>query len=241
MANFRTGPLYVPGPGRTGIANPVVGEQDPDPNSGYNYGWAQPYPAGGQQQATQAPASSGISFLPSAYQSRTTSGTTTSTMTPTAPGISMPTFTMPKWQEGRVRELRRTAMAPVRQVRQGLRRTLASLPSVSNIAVAREMGRGAVEGLGSSISQISEMAGRQALGEYRAERGEEISGLMANFNAAMMDYMARFGRTSTSTSRQTSGFGTGSSSGTSSGTTRASLLMPQQRGSWGQRYWASTH
>lgn len=223
MSSFRYGPLYTPGPGRSGIANPIVGGTTSQSNL---YAWAQPYPSTQQPQSTPTQRGS-ISFAPSQYQP--TSTTTTSTMTPTAPGIAMPTFALPPRNEERVRELRRSYMAPVRQVRQGLRRTLAALPSTSNIAVARELGRGAVEGLGTSISQISESAGRQARAEYSAERAEEITALQTNFNAAMADYLARWGQTTTS--QQTSGFGTGSTGAGSTGTQLRPRMTP-----WGMSY-----
>lgn len=190
-------PLYVPGPGRENVdISGIVGGRTAG-QGGYNYEWAQPYQAA--EPARQRRSSYRAPFQPTTYTTGIT--TTTGTTTPIAPGIPRPTFTLPERDVGRIKELRRAYMAPVRQVRQGLRRTLASLPSVSNIAVAREMGRGAVEGLGSGISQISEAAGRGARAEYGQERAEEISALNMNFQAAMQDYMARWGKRTTTTTK----------------------------------------
>lgn len=169
----------------------------------FSYDPFQPWQSTQQPQPAQSGFRQTGPFQPTTYQTGMTTGTTmgtttgTSTMMPVAPNIPLPTLTLPEWNEGRIRELRRRYMAPVRSLRQGLRRTLASMPSATNVAVAREMGRGAVEGFGTGVSTISTGAGREALGEYRAERAEEISAAQMNFQAAMQDYLARFGRTTT--------------------------------------------
>jgi len=176
--------LYMGGGG--GVSSPAY-----DNKGAYSYDWAQPWGVSGQP--VSEPRKSPVTYFPS-RPPRLTGVTTTSTTTPVKPGVPLPTLKAPKWDESRVAEYRRKYMAPVRGARQGLRRTLASLPSTQNIAVAKEMGRGAVEGFGTALSNISMRAGQQGLQEYERRRAEEMSVLMANFQAAMNDYMAQYGR-----------------------------------------------
>jgi len=161
------------------------------PTVGYNYDWAQPW--GTSEQPVSEPRKSPVTYLQS-RPPRLTGTTTTSTTTPVRPDIPLPTMTAPPWDEGKVAEYRRKYMAPVRGARQGLRRTLASMPSTQNIAVAKEMGRGAVEGFGTALSNISMRAGAQGLQEYERRRAEEMHVLTTNFQAAMNDYMAQYGQ-----------------------------------------------
>jgi len=210
-------PYYNPQQDYSYPENPTGGYYDPNApgpqfepatqgtgssETGYSYDWAQPWPQS-TQPAFSAPTSQPRSS--SAYSLGTPTTTTTGISTPIRPGIPMPALTLPAWDEGAIKSARRKYMAPVRRVQEGLRRTLASLPSADNPYVAKEMGRGAVEAYGTSVSDISMRAGMMGQQEYERRRAEEVTALTANFQAAMQDYMAQYGRKTTTTQKTTYG------------------------------------
>lgn len=172
-------------------------------SGGFSYDWATPWGTTQAKQPSAPSASSGGRYysLGKAPEVQTL----TSTTTPVKPSVPMPTFELPEWDESAIKSARRKYMAPARRLREGLRRTLSSIPSARNPYVAREMGRGAVEAFGTGLSDISYRAGILGQQEYAQRRAEEIAALQANFQAAMQDYMAQYGQKKTVTAKTTYG------------------------------------
>ena len=160
--------------------------------------------------ARKTKGSSGSSTLESTFTPEIVNlgSTRTSIVKPVKPGDSMPTFTLSDRDKGRVRELRAEALStPMRSMRQEARRALTGMDSMGS-PLAKEAYRGWAEGLGTGISSIASQASLQAEELYGVERAEEISVMLANFNAEMEDYFKQYGQETTTETDTKYGFTT---------------------------------
>jgi hypothetical protein len=194
-----TGPYYgpdddrrVPGPypGTEVIADPT-GPRPPTGGSGYGSAFPEsavnrPYSTGGGQAVSPL------------Y--RQTGGTTTTT--PVAPGIDRPELAAtPAVDEARIRRLTQTrSAAGQRALRSALREQILSASYRDNPNVAAMISRKALEGFGQGIAETYSRAQAQATSEEYRDRQTKIARDQAVFNAAMADYMKRFGTEQTTTS-----------------------------------------
>ena len=124
---------------------------------------------------------------------------TTQTTTKTAPDMAMPSFgNVPAIDEARIKRLTQTrSAAGQRALRSALRESLTQASYQDNPNVAAMINRKAMEGFGQGIAETYTRAQKQATEEEARDRGMEMQKQSAVFNAAMQDYMARFGTTST--------------------------------------------
>jgi len=192
------------------LSDPSYGTSEPSTQKpGYTYpenytGFSATVPIWDPNKGTSqsAGAGEGVSSpsrwtVPSKLTSQTS--TTTGTTTPIKPSGPLPTFQLPKRDEGRIKELRREAMStPMRATRQEARRALSRIGSMDS-PMAKEAFRGWTEGLGTGISSIASSASMTAEKLYGVERAEEIRGMLTNFQAQMNDYLAQYGQKSTQT------------------------------------------
>ena len=178
-----------------GDFQPYGGEEELSPGEVRWNPQTRSFDRGPREEETDAPFSRFFT-----QQQRPSSTTTTTTTRPIKPTMPLPTFTLPERDPGRVKELRAEAMFPMRGFRQEARRML---PRIGNLEgpMQKEAMRGWTEGLGTGISTIAGEAGLEAERLYGKERSEEISALVANFQASMQDYLAQYGATSTAVTR----------------------------------------
>ena len=173
--NSSGGPIYGPGVGNIGSA-PIMRPS----TGGGSYSDNRPYGSTGSQ--TQTPSRVGSS---------------TSTTTPVAPGIAMPTLgDVPAVDEARIKRLTQTrSAAGQRALRSALREQILSASYQDNPNVAGMINRKSMEGFGQGIADVYSKAQAQATNEEERNRQMQWSRTQAVFNAAMSDYMKRFGST----------------------------------------------
>jgi len=138
--------------------------------------------------------SGGYSSVAVSNTQRQPSSTTTRT-TAIAPSGSLPSFgNVPAIDEARIRRLTQTrSAASQRALRSALRETLLNARYADNPNVAALIGKKALEGFGQGVAESYTRAQEQATREEAADRQMEFSKQQAVFNAAMQDYLKRFG------------------------------------------------
>jgi len=122
-------------------------------------------------------------------------GSQTNTTTPIAPGGDMPSFgDVPAIDEMRIKRLTQTrSAAGQRALRTALRESLTQATYQDNPNVAAMISRKSLEGFGQGIAETYTRAQKQATEEEARDRGMQMQKQSAVFNAAMQDYMKRFG------------------------------------------------
>jgi len=119
----------------------------------------------------------------------------TNTSTPVAPDMAMPSFgNVPAIDETRIKRLTQTrSAAGQRSLRAALRENLLQASYQDNPNVAAMISRKSLEGFGQGIAETYTKAQQQATAEEYRDRQMKFSKQQAVFNAAMQDYMKRFG------------------------------------------------
>lgn len=130
----------------------------------------------------------GFKFTPTKYGAGGTTPTSSTTTRRTVFKGERPELELPEFDKGRLRQLRQQAAAPgIRKLRTALNRAL--VRSYENPNVARMIQRSALAGYGEGLESVLAGAGRTAASEYQAERATDIQERLANFQAAMQEYI----------------------------------------------------
>ena len=185
---------YGPGVGNIGSApiNNRTYSSSPSPSQSYSSG-----------------GSGGSGGLSSVYKNPTegkiASTTQRGTTTPVAPSTPMPTMAgVPAVDEARIRRLTQTrSAAGQRSLRAALREQILQSSYQENPNVAAMINRKSMEGFGQGIADVYTKAQQQATAEEFRDRQMQWSRSQAVFNAAMQDYMKRFGSKTESTTGYT--------------------------------------
>ena len=122
-------------------------------------------------------------------------GSSISTTKVTAPDMAMPTMAgVPAIDEARIRRLTQTrSAAGQRSLRAALREQMLQASYQENPNVAAMINRKSLEGYGQGIAEVYTRAQREASVEAERDRQMQFSRSQAVFNAAMQNYMKRFG------------------------------------------------
>jgi len=123
----------------------------------------------------------------------------TTTSTPVAPDMAIPTLGgVPAIDKERMAQLSQERSAAGRRtLRRGMREAIQFAQQGDNANVASMVTRQALEGYGEGLGQVMGGAQKQAMSEVEYERGLQWQRTQAVFQAAMADYMQRFGTTQT--------------------------------------------
>jgi len=122
-------------------------------------------------------------------------GSQTNITTSVAPDMAIPSFgDVPAIDEMRIKRLTQTrSAAGQRALRSALRESLTQATYQDNPNVAAMISRKSLEGFGQGIAETYTRAQKQATEEEARDRGMQMQKQSAVFNAAMQDYMKRFG------------------------------------------------
>lgn len=183
------GTAYIPAPAPPAVINDPLSRRVPTGGGSGSY-----FP----ESAISRPYG-GTSTGSSGVMPRQTGGT--ATMERIAPNMARPELAAtPAVDEARIRRLTQTrSAAGQRALRAALREQILSASYQENPNVAAMISRKAMEGFGQGIAETYTRAQREATAEEYRDRQTKIQRDQAVFNAAMQDYMARFGTKTTST------------------------------------------
>lgn len=172
--NSQGGAVYGPGPGNIGTA-PIMRDLS--------------------SRSVSAPSSRSYGSTGSQTKTPSRVGSQTSTTKAIAPGGGMPEFgDIPAIDEARIKRLTQTrSAAGQRALRGALRESMTQASYQDNPNVAAMINKKAMEGFGQGIAETYTKAQQQATAEEARDRGMQMQKQSAVFNAAMTDYMKRFG------------------------------------------------
>ena len=145
---------------------------------------------------TSQPYSRGLSSVyKNPTEGKIASSKQTGTTSVVAPDIAMPTMAaVPAIDEARIRRLTQTrAAAGNRALRTALREQMLNASYQENPNVAAMINQKSLEGYGQGIAEVYTRAQREASAEAERDRQMKWSRSQAVFNAAMQNYLKRFG------------------------------------------------